>query len=307
MTYIFVGLIILAAYFGAFAYYFRKKDLLYKLVALFVITCLCEFLKRFIYIFGDIGNEPYYAVLFIPDAVIILDLCILVFGAKFKPSIIWLMVFLVVMIFIALLNGQDLVSIAIMLRTVFLPTLLLFAITEDDITKLNYRVNLTHFILIMCVSSLYGSYQFFFGYPIWESNWDIYSPANMSLSQITNHGEIERAFGFFSEVSGQGISIGIAILYVVSRIRHRLLKVGLLSVLLLGLITAFSKTALLALLIVIIGWKVVFRFRRFVYLLVPAGLLLLANAQKVIFLVIEGMRASLGGALLAGLAPSTGW
>ena len=305
MQYLFVFLLIVVVWTLCLVYYLQRKDLLYKLAALFVITCVCEFLKRFIYIFGDIGSIPYYIVLFIPDSIILLDIVI---SRKFRKPLLFLIFFVFLMSVVAMLYGQSIMQVVIMVRTVFLPITLMFLVSGSSINKaLPYAktINISHVLIVVSLSSLYGAYQFFFDYPFWEYNWDLYSPANMSLTQITRHGEVQRGFGFFSEVSGQGMAASIAMIYVMYTFNNYVLKYIILLILLIGLITSFSKTAFVAFFVALFIWKLVFFVRRWILLLASLGLIALANSREVIYTLIEFVRRNFSGVLLSGLDPAT--
>lgn len=286
----------------SFKLYFFSNDILHKIASLFVITCLSEFIKRFIYTFGDAGSDIYFFVLFVPDILILIDIVIRKIITKAFLIFLTILIFYT---FIAILNGQSIVSIGIMLRTVFMPISLMLLYKNNASDSIKIDKYMKYILFIMLLSIAYSCYQFFVDYSVWDYNWTKYSPAHMNIDAISNSGELNRAFGFFSEVANQGVAISITFLYVFVVLKKNVAKYLLLAIMLIGLIITASKAAIAALFFVLLASKLISKYKNNIIIILFLFGLLILNSRQMIYFVIDTLKSNLSGGMLSFFDPST--
>jgi hypothetical protein len=99
-------------------------------------------------------------------------------------------------------------------------------------------------------ASIYGLYQFVFGYPRWETRWFEKSPTEMDLGGFTNWGTIFRAFSFFSGLHEFALFLCFASAFFgFTSIRSRVWKCGAFAPLMVGLFVSNAKGVYVAVLI----------------------------------------------------------
>lgn len=300
--YFFISAYLLFIFLFSFALYFYSKNSLHKISSMFVITCISEFSKRFIYICGDIDPLVYYLVLFIPDILIVYDI---ILSKSIKKPVLLLFLIVIVSSFLSILNSQGIGSLAISLRTIFYPFLISLISQSTEKEYLDYQKYFNKIIITIIISIIYSSYQFFIDYPFWEYNWDVFSPANMNITAISNFGTINRSFGFFSEVANQGVAISIVFLYIYYLYKLTYVKLLLLSILMFGLIITGSKAAIVSLFLVIPFFKLWILLKNHLIFLILLGFYLLSISRPFVYMLITYARQLFSGASLALLDPAT--
>ena len=248
----------------SFNLYFSRNDVLSKVASLFCVLCIVELSKRLMYLYGDSPSEFYYIILFIPDYLIILDILI---KKKIQKRIKYLIGVSISYLLIGLLQGQEVISILITLRTLVLLFVLIWLYKLPQTNQTSYVSQRSYMLIIgtTILSILYGTYQFFIGYPIWEVNWDLYSPAQMNLSAISNFGTQNRAFGFFSEVANFGVALCFSIIMTLYNTKKNIFRLITLFILFYGVLISGSKAALVSLVLAIPVGTFLFYYKKLIF------------------------------------------
>jgi hypothetical protein len=172
-----------------------SSRILVQLVCFLLSTAAAEFSKRALYAFQDVPQFCYYLMLISPDLVFLT--MVISQRGRFRINKIYLAVGLLLMCSSLLQNPAT--SVLANFKTEYMYTILIIAPAAfwsvSDIDLREFRRIIYSLALL---ASLYGTYQFVFGYPRWEINWFDNSPTEMVFTGFTNGGTIFRAFSLFS-------------------------------------------------------------------------------------------------------------
>jgi hypothetical protein len=237
------------------------------IVVIFYAICFSEFLKRFIFIFGEANNTIYYTCVFFP----IFFVFVYIFSGNLKIDIQkWglLFLFLILEILIVMIsNTKNFGKLIIYFGSVLF---YVFPFTFKAFNKPKKYVY--SFLLLLIIAIIYGVMQHNIGYFIWDQNWGKFSPSVMNITALGNWGSFTRAFSFFSGVQDFALFVIFATTLLWINSKGKFIKLILLIALIAGLYITGAKAMMVSLMVAILAY---YLHRKMNYLFLFFGLYIL--------------------------------
>jgi hypothetical protein len=262
------------------------------IIMIFYSICFSEFLKRFVFIIGEVNNTIYYACVFFP----LFFVFIYIFSGNLKIDIqkcIFFFLFFIFEFFIVIISNVSNIGKLI----VYFGSVLFYVFPFVFKVHCKTKKYPYFFLFLLIITVMYGVIQHRVGYFMWDRNWGKFSPSVMDITALGNWGSFTRTFSLFSGVQDFSLfAIFTSILLWINS-KGYFIKLVLIIVLIIGLYISGAKAMMISLIVAFLAY---YLHRKINYLFLFLGLYILP------YILIMGLYIILKDDIVRTLSTMTG-